>query len=81
MKSIYRHRHTGQLFAIDTDPSGSIQSVCGPLKEANLDPRVLDYDDYWNWETVAALPDYRRLTKDDYRKLLKENGFLPTLFE
>ncbi len=77
MKSIYRHTQSCQLFAIETDASSSIQSVCGPLKEDKLDPRVLDYDDYWNWQTTTALPDYQRLTRNDYQELLKENGFLP----
>ena len=81
MKSIYRHKQTGKLFAIETDPSGSIHAVCGPLKANNLDPRVLDYDDYWNWQSPTHLADYNRLTRDDYRKLLEKNSFLPQFFE
>jgi hypothetical protein len=50
MKSIYRHKQTGDLFAIETDPQGSIVSASGPLLFDNLDPRAMDYDDYWNAE-------------------------------
>ncbi len=79
MKSIYKHNQTHQLFAIETDDSGSIQSVAGPMKPTSLDPRALDYDDYWNWQAKTVLPDYTRLSKDDYQQLLKDNGYFPNL--
>ena len=79
MKSIYRHNQTHQLFAIETDDSGSIGAVCGPMKPNHLDPRALDYDDYWNWHSSNALADYTRLSKEDYQKLLKDNGYFPNL--
>lgn len=81
MKSIYRNNTSGRLFAIETDASGSILSVCGPMKEAALDPRALDYDDYWNWESSTVLPDYTRLSREDYQQLLKDNGFFPSLHQ
>lgn len=79
MKSIYKHNQTGQLFAIETDEAGCILSVCGPMKETSLDPRALDYDDYWNWQSTNDLADYTRLSQDDYLKLLKDNGYFPNL--
>lgn len=81
MKSIYRHKKTGQLFAIETDASGSICGVCGPLKADKLDPRVLDYHDYWNWQSPTHLADYERLQREDYRNLLEQNSFLPQFFQ
>ena len=79
MKSLYRHKRTGDIFAIETDPQGGIVSASGPLLFDNLDPRVLDYDDYWNTELAAKLADFDRLTKDDYLYLLHKNGFFPQI--
>jgi hypothetical protein len=45
MKSLYRHKTSGDLFAIENDDRGCIVSSCGPLLYDNLDPRALDYDD------------------------------------
>jgi hypothetical protein len=41
-----------------------------------LDPKVLDYDDYWNPDVSANIADFERLTKDDYRDILYKNGFI-----
>lgn len=41
MKSLYRHKQNGDLFAIATDPQGNIISASGPLLFDNLNPRAL----------------------------------------
>jgi len=46
MKSLYRHKKSGDLFAIETDEGGNVLSTCGPLLFKELDPKLLDYDDY-----------------------------------
>jgi hypothetical protein len=79
MKSIYRHKTSGDLFAIETDDRGCIVSSCGPLLCDNLDPRALDYDDYWNDELSAKLADFERISKDNYLELLRRNGFFPQI--
>ena len=50
-------------------------STSGPLLFNNLDPKLLDYDDYWNNDIQAKLADFKRLNKDDYIELLRKNGF------
>jgi hypothetical protein len=79
MKSIYRHKKNGNLFAIETDQQGNIVSASGPLLFDNLDPRALDYDDYWNTELQTKLTDFDCITKDDYLELLRKNGFFPQI--
>jgi hypothetical protein len=84
MKSLYRHKTSGDLFAIETDDRGCIVSSCGPLLSDKLDPRALDYDDYplgtgWNAELSAKLADFERISKDDYLELLRKNGFFPQI--
>jgi hypothetical protein len=79
MKSLYRHKTSGDVFAIETDKRGCIVSSCGPLLSDRLDPRALDYDDYWNDELAAKLADFERISKDDYLELLRRNGFFPQI--
>jgi hypothetical protein len=76
MKSIYRHKTSDDLFAIETDDKGNVLSTCGPLLFKDLDPKLLDYDDYWNTEIAAKLNDFVRLNRTDYRELLTQNGFV-----
>lgn len=45
-KAIYRHRRTGDLFAIETDDQGDVVSTSGPLLTKDLKPEELDYDNY-----------------------------------
>ncbi len=75
MKAIYRHKKTGDVFAIETDEAGKVISTSGPLLFERLDVRLLDYDDYWNNEIAAKLAEFERLSKDDYLELLRKNGF------
>jgi len=53
-KTIYKHRRTSDLFAIETDDQGNVISTSGPLLFKDLDPKKLDYDNYWNNTTFAC---------------------------
>jgi len=64
------------LFAIETDEKGTVLSTSGPLLFKELDPKVLDYDDYWNMDVSANIEDFERLSKDDYLEILYKNGFV-----
>jgi hypothetical protein len=74
MKALYRHKQSGDIFAIETDERGNVLSTSGPLLSRDLDPSTLDYDGYWNTEIQAKLPDFERITKADYLELLSQNG-------
>lgn len=76
MKAIYQNKKTGEMFAIETDDKGKVLSTCGPLLFKDLDPKILDYDDYWNMEIATKLSEFVRLGRDDYRELLIKNGFV-----
>ena len=76
MKSLYRHKQSGDIFAIETDEAGHVLSTSGPLFSDDLDPKLLDYDEYWNTEIQAKLEDFVRISKDDYLELLRKNGFI-----
>jgi hypothetical protein len=75
-KAIYRNKKSGDLFAIETGEKGAVLSTSGPLLFKELDPKVLDYDDYWNPDISASIADFEQLTKDDYRDILYKNGFI-----
>lgn len=77
MKAIYRHKTSGDIFAIETDESDAVVSTCGPLFGKDFDPKILDYDEYWNTEIQAKLADFLEISKDDYLELLRKNGFYP----
>ena len=76
MKSLYRHKQSGDIFAIETDEAVHVCSTSGPLFSDDLDPKLLDYDDYWNSEVQTKLDDFVRITKADYQELLRQNGFI-----
>ena len=76
MKSLYRHKQSGDLFAIETSEDGHVLSTSGPLFSDDLDQKFLDYDEYWNTEIQAKLKDFVRITKTDYIELLRQNGFV-----
>jgi hypothetical protein len=80
MSTAYRHKLSGDLFAIETDDRGNVLSTCGPLLFKDLDPKLLDYDDYWNTEIAAKLKDFVRITRADYLELLRQNGGFVTQF-
>lgn len=75
MKSLYLHKKSGDIFAIETDNSGRVVSTSGPLLSNDLDPKILDYDEYWNTEIQTKLYDFIRIGKSDYLELLHINGF------
>lgn len=75
MKSLYRHKRSGDIFAIETNDAGQVISTSGPLFCDDFDPKMLDYDEYWNSEIAAKLADFEQITKDDYLELLRKNGF------
>ncbi len=76
MKSLYRHKRSGDIFAIETNDAGQVLATSGPLFGDDFDPKMLDYDEYWNSEITANLADFERITKDDYLELLRQNGFI-----
>ena len=76
MKAIYRNKKSGDLFAIETDEKGNVLSTSGPLMFKELDPKMLDYDDYWNPDIKASISDFERLDKKEYREILIKNGFI-----
>ena len=74
-KAIYKHKRSGDLFAIETDDNGSVVSTSGPLLFKDLDPKKLDYDNYWDNDIKAHLKDFVLLSKAEYEELLKKTGF------
>lgn len=76
MKSLYRHKQSGDLFAIETDETGKIIGTCGPLFGRDFDPKMLAYDEYWNREVQAKIADFEQISNEDYLDLLRKNGFV-----
>lgn len=75
MKSIYKHRQSGDLFAIETDEKGNVISTSGPLLCKDINPEHLDYDTYWNPDIKANIAGFELLSKAEYQELLKKTGF------
>ena len=75
MKSIYRHKRSGDLFAIETDDNGNVLSTSGPLLVKDLNPDELDYDNYWDKDVKTHLAEFVLLSKAEYEELLRKNGF------
>ena len=76
MKALYRHKKSGDIFAIETDEKGEVVSTAGPLLVKDLDANQLDYDNYFTGEVAAKIKDFILLSKEEYKKLLIENGFV-----
>ena len=74
-KAIYKHRRSGDLFAIETDESGKVLSTSGPLLVKDLNPEELDYDNYWNPDIVTHMHGFELLSQAEYKELLKRTGF------
>ena len=74
-KALYKHKRTGDLFAIETDTNGNVLSTCGPLLSKDLNPEQLDYDNYWNPDIKANINDFELLSEAEYRDILKKTGF------
>ena len=75
-KAIYKHKRTGDLFAIETDDHGSVISTSGPLLFKDLDPKKLDYDNFWDEDVKVHLNEFVLLSKAEYQELLYKNGFV-----
>jgi len=75
MKSIYRHKTSGDIFAIETDEQGKVLSTSGPLLVKDLNPNELDYDNYWDKTVKTHLAEFVLLSKAEYEELLKRTGF------
>lgn len=74
-KALYRHKRTGDLFAIETDNNGNVLSTSGPLLVKDLNPNELDYDNYWDEDIKAHLNEFVLLSKAEYEELLRRTGF------
>ena len=74
-KAIYKHKRTGDLFAIETDEQGNVISTSGPLLTKDLKPEELDYDNYWDEDIKSHLDEFVLLSKSEYEELLKRTGF------
>jgi len=74
-KAIFRHKMSGDLFAIETDGSGNVLSTSGPLLTKDLNPEALDYDNYWDGDIRANIDGFELLSQAEYRELLAQTGF------
>jgi len=74
-KAIYKHKQSGDLFAIETDEQGNIISTSGPLLVKDLNPDELDYDNYWDDDIKKNFEQFVLLSKMEYQELLKKTGF------
>lgn len=75
IKAIYRHKRSGNLFAIEIDEQGNVVSTSGPLLVKDLNPDELYYDNYWDKDIKAHLNEFVLLSKVEYKELLKKTGF------
>jgi hypothetical protein len=75
MKALYKHKQSGDLFAIETNGEGNIVSTSGPLLSKDLDPEHLDYDTYWNDDVKTRLDGFELLSKAEYLEILRKSGF------
>jgi hypothetical protein len=75
MKALYKYK-SGDIFAIETDDKGKVLNTSGPLLSKDLNPKMLDYDDYWNTEIKSKIKDFQRISKDEYLEILRKNGFV-----
>ncbi|MBN1393292.1 MAG: hypothetical protein JW947_10890 [Sedimentisphaerales bacterium] len=76
MKALYKHKKSGDIFAIEIDEKGKVVSTAGPLLMKDLDPRQLDYDNYFKDEVKAKIKDFILLSKAEYLELLRKEGFV-----
>lgn len=75
MKALYRHKKSGDVFAIETDESGSVLSTAGPLLCKDIDPEKIDYDNYFSSEVKHKLSGFELLSKHEYEQMLLKCGF------
>lgn len=75
MKALYKHKRSGDLFAIETDDQENVISTSGPLLTKDINPEQLDYDNYWNPDIKANIEGFELLTEAEYKELLIQTGF------
>ena len=75
MKSLYRHKKSGDLFAIETDEQGNMLSSAGPLLCKDIDPNQINYDDYFSSEIKLKSNEFELLSKAEYEEMLIKCGF------
>jgi hypothetical protein len=75
MKSLYRHKPSGDLFALETDDQGNVLSSAGPLLTKDIDPELLNYDDYFTSEIKLKSNEFELLSKAEYEEILIKCGF------
>lgn len=75
MKALYRHKKSGDLFAIETDEQGSILSTAGPLLCKDIGLNQLSYEDYFTSEIKIKKTEFELLSKVEYEDLLRECSF------
>ena len=75
MKTLYCHKPSGDLFALETDEKGNILSSAGPLLFKDIDPNLLNYDDYFSSEIKLKSSEFELLSKVEYEELLIKCGF------
>ena len=75
MKSLYRHKTSGDIFALETDDQGNVISSAGPLLCKDIDPNLLNYDDYFTSEIKLKSSEFELLSKVEYEELLIKCGF------
>ena len=74
-KTLYKHKRTDDLFAIEIDETGKVLSTSGPLLTKDINPEQLDYDDYWNPDISSNIEGFELLSQAEYKELLKRTGF------
>ena len=74
-KALYKHKKSGDIFAIETDENGKVLSTNGPLLMKDLNPEELDYDNYWDQDIRTNIDGFELLSKVEYRDILKRTGF------
>ena len=75
MKSLYRHKKSGDLFAIETDEQGNIVSTAGPLLCKDIDPEKINYDNYFSSEIKLKSNEFELLSEAEYEEMLIQCGF------
>lgn len=75
MKALYKHKKSGDIFAIETDGEGKVVSTAGPLLIKDIDANKINYDNFFNDDVKEQMKDFILLSKAEYLEILKKNGF------
>ncbi len=74
-KALYKHKTSGDLFALELDEQGNVISSAGPLLSKDIDPQHLDYDNYFSSEIMLKSNEFELLSKAEFEQLLQDCGF------